>query len=1349
MSTDKSLDSLQKDIEEDEESENEQSNMSTDKSLDSLQKDIEEDAESENEQSNMSTNKSLESLQKDIEEIEESENEQENIQDEESENEQENIQDEESENAQKNIQDEESENAQKNIEDEESENETEQKDIENNDNITETSVNYIKNIDGMTLNNPYFFQDRIKKREPSLIITQKQGNYNAYSRICPSTTRRQPVILNENEKKTIEQNYGNDFLKEEDIIKYGSNPDKQYYYICPRYWCLKTNSYISEEDVKLGKCGKILPKNAKKVIPGHYVYEFYTPPKDKPNYKHYPGFQDNSHPQGFCLPCCFKTWNTKEQIHRRNKCSGKEPPPKKSENVQQETKQQDDNYIKGPEKFPLSSGRWGYLQVAIQKILHEINSECYKNKHNTNIKSNYACLLRHGVELNENQSFIACIADAVFYARKDENGIPFKIPTIKYMKDIIIMSLTIDNFIKYQNGNLVTNFHKLNENIDISKYANSTIYSKLNKDNKIEMIYFKNVISAFENFINFLKDDEIIIDHSYLWDIICSPNKHIFPNGINLIILQLSNNDITNNVELICPTNQYSNNLYESRKPNLILIREGNYFEPVYSYNNNEKRILIGKTFSEYDPNLSKTLMAVLKKIIKPYIQNKCIPVSSMPTQYIAKRPILLQNLIQLLNKKRYEIIKQVVNYNSKVIGVIAENKINKNLRGFVPCYPSAINDTYKYVYMIDDDLWNTYENTIEFLTKISGKIDIIPCKPAFKVIEDEHIVGILTETNQFIQLSEPKLLLDVNDNIPTLENNNYIIKIDNKVEFSDNIITSITEKDKERTDYIKRIKLETNFYNVFRNTIRILINDYENLNIREKIEDELNKSYLIYSEKLKIIEILLRSLVKNKIEFTGDSNFYKQIEEVTTCIIKNTKKCELHPKICMVTENDECVLILPKKNLITNNNNEKNYYIKLTDELIRYNRINSFIFKPQTYLSFGNVNYNLNDDEIIMVQSLLTQEYFDSMIPTSINKYVKYNTYDQTEPLKTQIYDNVIEINEAINQDNVKECNTVTNSKIKSVLWRKCFPKDYSEIEYQKTNYCTFYFVSEIIKKIKDEVLTINDIKKILIQEYLKYYKEHHNKIIDILILEGKKTLGDQVKAQTLSFEHFIWSDSYFITNLDLWIIIEKYKIPCFFISSKYLLETTYNRKSFMCYGNESSDEFLFIVVPGLRSENVPMYKYIQDANKNINISMNVVNESSCKNDIHKSIKNHVTVEKYLKTFTKNTTTTYKQKLPVEIIEVNERVKPKLIETKKKFVIMPTNKHDLEVEKIVNDKLLDKEITSIKKTKKQKSNDYFDKKLKTRKTRKNIKKIFKIISQPNKDLEIQQNVNDKLMNNT
>ena len=86
---------------------------------------------------------------------------------------------------------------------------------------------------------------------------------------------------------------------------------------------------------------------------------------------------------------------------------------------------------------------------------------------------------------------------------------------------------------------------------------------------------------------------------------------------------------------------------------------------------------------------------------------------------------------------------------------------------------------------------------------------------------------------------------------------------------------------------------------------------------------------------------------------------------------------------------------ILPKNNLITDTDNEEFYYGRMADELIRYNRIKSFIFKPQAYLSFGQLKYNLRDNEILILQDLLNQEFFDNLIPADINRYAKYNTYD------------------------------------------------------------------------------------------------------------------------------------------------------------------------------------------------------------------------------------------------------------------------------------------------------------------------------------------------------------------
>ena len=79
-------------------------------------------------------------------------------------------------------------------------------------------------------------------------------------------------------------------------------------------------------------------------------------------------------------------------------------------------------------------------------------------------------------------------------------------------------------------------------------------------------------------------DNDALIDPTYLWDIVSTPNANIFPIGVNLVIFKIPNEDITNNVELICPTNHYSSEFYDARKPTIILIEQGGYYEPVYTY---------------------------------------------------------------------------------------------------------------------------------------------------------------------------------------------------------------------------------------------------------------------------------------------------------------------------------------------------------------------------------------------------------------------------------------------------------------------------------------------------------------------------------------------------------------------------------------------------------------------------------------------------------------------------------------------------------------------------------------------------------------------------------------------
>jgi hypothetical protein len=1145
----------------------------------------------------------------------------------------------------------------------------------------------VRNIDGMKLNKPYHFQALIEKKDPVLILKEDTELFNSYPRTCSSNMRRQPVILTDSQLAKINKDHP-DFLRKEDVIKYGSDEKHQFNYICPRYWCLKNNSFVDPKDLtpvtEDGKtelvhptCGKVLPKGEKTVKPGYYVYEFYQPKPGKKDYKKYPGLIANSHPnKGICLPCCFDKYNTEGRRGENQKCLGQEPA--KKEGKPKEVVE--DEYVKGPEKFPLDSGRWGYLPAEIQTMLHEVNADCQISKTNSNIKENHPCLLRHGVEVNKNQSFVACVSDVLFFGKRvvdDENKLTknmTRVLSIKEMRQRIIKAISIDSFVKYQNGNLVVDFFDPAKPAEVEKYRSSKLYSKLyssdtpNTPESAE--YFFKVASAFENFVRFLSDDDVVIDHTYLWDIISLPNKYLFPTGVNLVIFHLPKDDITNNVSILCPTNHYSSEFYQARKPTIILMSEDGYYEPIYSYTTNSKGISVVKEFKEYDPHLSKTMRAVFKEIIKPFFTLICKPLDSLPNLYRAKRSLIVYDLIQKLDKYEYKTKKLVLNFNNKIIGVVAEEPGGSDRTGFVPCYPSTLDEDIKknldYVFMTDPTLWNTYTNTVQFLNKLykrSGKrrpSPDIPCEPEFNVVEDEHVVGILINTGQFIQLSQPVRLDEIDPDLrltKNINNDNYIVNMKSNPMVSTEVeFTTQRDVDKERVDYVRKIRLETNFYNVFRNTIRILINDYDNAKVRVEIEDETKREYVIYSEKLKTITALLHDLVGDHIQFTGDDDFYKSINEVSTCVVKDEASCSATPNLC-VTEKNSCNLILPNKNIITGHENEDIYYGRMADELIRYNRIRSFMFQPKSYLSFTNVNYNLNDTEIILIQPILLQ-YFDTLNPAPINKYTRTVSYDEAQPIISQVYENTIpSLDHAIGRKNERVCNKITNEHITSSVWKGCFPANYTEVEYSKFNYCTFTFIIDLIEKRTGTVLTINQVKNELFDEYRTYLGEFQDKIVDILILEGKKTLGDQVHAATLSFQSFLYTDNYFLTALDLWLLVSKYKIPTIFISQKWILQTKYEKHEFVGYG-DVGDKFTFIVIPAFRPEIVPGYKLIQTNTGDTEISLDKLTEN-CVERIRTAVNTKVSVAAYLKSFKRPPTTVYKKKIPFAIEAEQPENKP------------------------------------------------------------------------------------------
>ena len=186
---------------------------------------------------------------------------------------------------------------------------------------------------------------------------------------------------------------------------------------------------------------------------------------------------------------------------------------------------------------------------------------------NAQLPNNMLVLLRHGADKSEKQSFLTAMADVMFYENSSNKL------QLEQFKDYIVEKLTIERFARYQNGNLITAFSNINttekQNADISQYSSSPIY----QEDNIET--FQMIANSYENFIQYIKNEDSFIDHTHLWDFMCDKDVHeSHPKGINLVILHIPEDDSTTNIELVCPSNHYSASLFNVSKPTVFLIEK-------------------------------------------------------------------------------------------------------------------------------------------------------------------------------------------------------------------------------------------------------------------------------------------------------------------------------------------------------------------------------------------------------------------------------------------------------------------------------------------------------------------------------------------------------------------------------------------------------------------------------------------------------------------------------------------------------------------------------------------------------------------------------------------------------
>ena len=76
-------------------------------------------------------------------------------------------------------------------------------------------------------------------------------------------------------------------------------------------------------------------------------------------------------------------------------------------------------------------------------------------------------------------------------------------------------------------------------------------------------------------------------------------------------------------------------------------------------------------------------------------------------------------------------------------------------------------------------------------------------------------------------------------------------------------------------------------------------------------------------------------------------------------------------------------------------------YHTRLADEIVRIYRIRSFMLEPNKFLNMTNYDYKINKDEILLLDSFISKEYFNELELFRNNEYINNISFDIARPNK------------------------------------------------------------------------------------------------------------------------------------------------------------------------------------------------------------------------------------------------------------------------------------------------------------------------------------------------------------
>ena len=521
------------------------------------------------------------------------------------------------------------------------------------------------------------------------------GVKHSYSQACQKPS--QPIVVDydpENDPRIAPDTISY-------AVRYGSDPTRQYWYMCPEAWCpyeeIPIKYDLVRDKVQLRKVrdGEVCRTALCPSCQQNLKRETWLRLLPSEAEKHiYPGFNDKSiHPNDLCLPCCYSIDSrdkSKKHYTRMLKCLGQE-------NANKPGADQGKDYLLGREKVPLPGDRFGILTPQLQSFFIEDCESGY-------LQPGRACIVRRGISSPEGQPLL----DSVQYLDKaikekgpewihqapqqkkqrkskkqsqegganNENNNPpnFNVPNnlnqqtttstsqqpiqenLKVWLKELINRFPKEQFASLARGQLVRYFQPEPIPSEWKKLSPTKFYQKLQE-------------AAYDNWVEFITNPNEKVPINIMWDFLQRPGI-LAPEGVNVFIIRGD--------QVLCPLGDEIDELFNPERSSIFLLtnRDESYFEPIVHLENRAALFYVNPLFPPKHP----LVLRVLDKLHKSCATHQTVDWNRIRKDYAPNAPVstprkpkpTLRNLRAKINPNQLMSWKQWTDPLHQISGLIS-----------------------------------------------------------------------------------------------------------------------------------------------------------------------------------------------------------------------------------------------------------------------------------------------------------------------------------------------------------------------------------------------------------------------------------------------------------------------------------------------------------------------------------------------------------------------------------------------------------------------------------------------------------------------------------------------------